>query len=95
MTVQHAAEFQFGHAIGGGFRLQGVATPTDEADAYQLAMEPFLSIERELGFLRLGLMLPLDKVLGPPLASIDGDRRRNQDGLGSWGLLIRTGLRFE
>jgi hypothetical protein len=95
-AIQHAGELQFGHAIGGGLRVQGVALPTfehtrmasiTERDLYQLAMEPFFVIERRLGFLRLGLMLPLDSFLGPPFAASGGG--------GGWGLRLSTGIRIE
>ena len=35
-------------------------------------MEPFFVIERRLGFMRLGLMLPIDSFLGPPFAESGG-----------------------
>jgi hypothetical protein len=95
-ALQHALELQLGHAIGGGLRVQGVALPTFDdtgtksitrGDLYQLAIEPFLAIERRVGFLRAGVMLPLDSFLGPPLVS-------DNDG-GGWGLRLAMGLRIE
>jgi hypothetical protein len=84
-VLQHAAELQFGHSFGGGLRVQGVAV-TDgvfsdyDGDLYQLALEPFMVVRRELGFARLGLMLPIDdSVAGPAFEQ-------------AWGLRLMTGL---
>jgi hypothetical protein len=85
-SFYHAAEFQVGHGIGGGLRLQGVALgPTDVN--YQLAMEPFFQVSRDLGFLRTGIMMPLDHPLGPPF--IEGD------GLGAWGFRFAAGIHVD
>jgi hypothetical protein len=91
VTVPHAFEIQIGHIIGGGLRLQGVWMPsfTDldvshstEGDLYQLAIEPFLAIERKLGFMRMGLMMPIDERLGPAFER-------------AWGFRLAAGLRIE
>jgi hypothetical protein len=107
LAIQHAVEIQFGHALGGGVRLQGAAFPTfedtdtdsfAERDLYQLAFEPFFVIERRAGFLRTGLMLPLDGVLGPPLGSIADDSDigdLGDDQLGAWGFRLTAGVRIE
>ncbi|WP_437831800.1 hypothetical protein [Sorangium sp. So ce1153] len=76
VAIQHAAELQIGHGIGGGLRVQGMALPTFDnvsvrhavaRNLYVLALEPFLTIERKLTFIRAGLLLPFDEELGPPL----------------------------
>ncbi|WP_437287146.1 hypothetical protein [Sorangium sp. So ce406] len=76
VAIQHAVELQLGHGIGGGLRVQGMALPTfDNVDVrhavarnvYVLALEPFLTMERRLTFIRTGLLLPFDEELGPPL----------------------------
>ncbi|MEJ7734865.1 MAG: hypothetical protein WKG00_37465 [Polyangiaceae bacterium] len=107
LSIQHAVEIQFGHALGGGVRLQGAAFPTYEdtdapsfarGDLYQLALEPFFVIERRAGFLRTGLMLPLDGVLGPPLGSVADDPdigELDDDELGAWGFRLTAGVRIE
>ncbi|MEP7125979.1 MAG: hypothetical protein ABJE95_33915 [Byssovorax sp.] len=79
LALQHAVEVQFGGALGGGLRLQGFLFPTNDGpfgtgDIYQLAMEPFLFAEKGTLFARLGLMLPLDKELGPPARNFVGIR---------------------
>jgi hypothetical protein len=90
-VLQHAAEFQVGHEIAGGIRLQGVALPTFEStevgesferDLYQFALEPFFAYEGELLFGRLGVMMPLDGELGPPFEQ-------------SWGLKLAAGVRVD
>ncbi len=83
-VFQHAAELQFGHTFGGGLRVQGVAvTPGVFDDAYQLSVEPFLVVRRELGFARIGLMLPIDdSVAGPAFQQ-------------AWGLRLMTGLHID
>ena len=86
-SLQHAIEVQFGGSFGGGFRLQGFLFPTNDGpfgtgDLYQLAMEPFLFAEKSTLFARLGLMLPLDKELGPPARNFVGIR-------------FATGVRFD
>ena len=89
-SFQHAVEFQFGHAIGGGLRVQGIVVgPSfrlvrggEADDHYQLALSPFFQITREMGFLRTGLMLPMDEQLGPPFER-------------SWGFLVNTGLHID
>jgi len=83
-TFQHAAEIQFGHSIGVGLRVQGVAI-TDQlsTDAYQLGIEPFAVVQREMGFARLGLMFPIDdSTAGPPFEQ-------------AWGLRLWTGLHID
>jgi hypothetical protein len=91
VVLQHAVELQLGHGIGGGLRAQGVALPTfDNVDVrhavarnlYVLSLEPFLVLERKLSFLRLGLLLPFDEELGPPL-----DR--------AWGFRFGAGVRVD
>lgn len=81
LAFQHAAEVQVGHSFGGGLRLQGVAVTSGVFDdPYQLAIEPFVTVRRELGFARVGLMLPLDEsTAGPPFKQ-------------AWGLRLMTGL---
>lgn len=90
-VLQHSAELQIGHTIGAGLRIQGVAMPTfeelgtrhiTEEDLYQFAMEPFFVVERDLAFLRVGLLLPMDAQLGPPLTT-------------SWSVRLATGLRID
>jgi len=90
LAIPHAVEVQFGHELGGGLRVQGVALPTlDDAgqstsfdgDLYQLALEPFFSYEGDLAFARAGIMMPLDGQLGPPFVQ-------------SWGFRLGTGVRL-
>jgi hypothetical protein len=50
-------------------------------DLYQSALEPFLVIERPSLFGRMGVMMPLDELLGPPFANV-------------WGFRLSTGARF-
>jgi hypothetical protein len=83
----HAFEVQLGHTVGGGLRIQGVATATD--DAYQFAMSPFFVVQQELGFVRTALMLPIDNDLGP--AFDDSDR----ESLGAWGFLLSLGIHLD
>lgn len=80
-TLQHAAEFQVGHSIGGGLRLQGVAVTEDLLpDAYQFSIEPFFVVRREIGFARIGLMLPIDdSIAGPAFEQ-------------AWGLRLGAGI---
>jgi hypothetical protein len=88
-SIEHAAELQLGHHIGGGLRLQGVALPTYEnselrffdGDLYQFAIEPFFAFEGDLLFARAGLLLPIDELLGPPLVQ-------------SFALRLATGFRI-
>ncbi|WP_437754974.1 hypothetical protein [Sorangium sp. So ce1389] len=91
VAIQHAAELQVGHGIGGGLRVQGMALPTFDnvsvrhavaRNLYVLALEPFLTIERKLTFLRAGLLLPLDEELGPPLDH-------------TWGFRFSAGVRVD
>lgn len=95
LVIQHAAELQVGHTLGGGLRLQGVAIPTGEdygvnyplldrggGDLYQLAVEPFLAAEGELLFARLGILMPLDEELGPPFDV-------------SWGFRMKAGFHID
>jgi hypothetical protein len=90
-AVQEAIEIQIGHALGGGVRVQGAAFPTfdnldlrheTERDLFQLAIEPFVVLERRVAFLRMGLLLPIDAELGPPLER-------------SWGFRFSGGVRVE
>ncbi len=83
----HAVELQLGHGIGAGLRLQGVAIGPGK-DNYQFAMIPFFVVSRDLGFLRLGIMMPLDEELGPPFD-------RDAGGAGAWGWLVNTGLHID
>jgi hypothetical protein len=91
LAVQHAAEIQVGHWLGGGLRVQGIALPTfDNVDVrhavarnlYVFSIEPFLTLERKYAFLRTGLVLPFDEELGPPLSH-------------TWGFQLTAGLRVE
>ncbi|WP_438016595.1 hypothetical protein WMF18_38245 [Sorangium sp. So ce315] len=91
LAIQHAAELQIGHGIGGGLRVQGMALPTFDnvsvrhavaRNLYVLALEPFLAIERRYTFLRAGLLLPLDEELGPPLDH-------------TWGFRLGAGVRVD
>lgn len=83
-VFQHAGEVQIGHSIGGGLRVQGVAVTSDVFDdAYQVSVEPFFVVRRELGFARIGLMLPIDdSVAGPAFEQ-------------AWGLRLMTGLHID
>jgi hypothetical protein len=83
-TFQHALEVQVGHSIGGGVRLQGVAvTDALSPDAYQFAIEPFLALDRRLGYARLGLLMPLaDNESGPAFKQ-------------AWGLRLWAGLHLD
>lgn len=83
-TLQHALELQFGHSFGGGLRVQGVAaTESLISDAYQLSVEPFVVVKRELGFARLGIMLPLDEsTAGPAFEQ-------------AWGLRLAAGIHID
>lgn len=80
-SFQHALELQLGHEIGGGVRLQGVVIGPGE-DNYQFAISPFFGLWKDLGFVRLGLMLPVDAELGPPFER-------------SWGFLLDTGIHID
>ncbi|WP_129580161.1 MULTISPECIES: hypothetical protein [Sorangium] len=91
VAIQHAAELQIGHGIGGGVRVQGVALPTFDnvgirhavaRNLYVLALEPFVAIERKAAFLRAGLLLPFDEELGPPLDH-------------TWGFHLTAGVRTD
>lgn len=83
-ALQHAAELQYGHSIGAGLRIQGVAiTPDLLDDAYQLAIEPFFVVKRELGFARLGLMMPIDESAAGPAFER------------AWGLRLAAGLHID
>jgi len=77
----HSFEAQFGHEIGGGLRLQGVVVGPG-SDNYQFAISPFFVVTRDLGFVRVGLMLPVDEELGPALER-------------SWGMLINAGIHID
>ena len=79
-AFQHAFEVQIGHNIGGGLRLQGVFVGSFEE--YQFAMQPFLYLSRELGFLRTGPMMPFNEPLGPPFEQ-------------SWGFLLEAGIHID
>jgi len=80
-AIQHAVEVQAGHTFYGGLRLQGYLSPTFD-DKYQLAVEPFVGVEKKLLYARLGLMLQIDERLGPPAENFIG-------------LRFSTGVRFE
>lgn len=80
-AFQHAVEIQLGHSIGGGLRVQGVVVGPGD-DNYQFALSPFFVIRRDLGFLRMGLMLPMDEELGPPFVQ-------------TWGFLLATGIHID
>ncbi len=83
-TLQHAVEIQYGHGLGVGLRVQGVAISDQlSTDAYQLAVEPFAVVQRRMGFARLGLMIPIDdSTAGPPFEQ-------------SWGFRLWTGLHID
>lgn len=83
-TFQHAVEVQYGHKLGVGLRVQGVAISDALVDdAYQLAVEPFAVVRRDLGFARLGLMIPIDpSTAGPPFEQ-------------SWGLRLWAGFHID
>jgi hypothetical protein len=89
LVLQHAAEIQLGHFVGGGLRIQGVALPTFdettyrilEQDLYQFAFEPFFAIQHDEVFARFGLVMPADEALGPPFK-------------GTWGARFDLGLPF-
>lgn len=81
--LQHAFELQYGHAVGGGIRLQGVWLASLEGDEnYQMAMEPFFTVEHKLLFARAALVLPLTEGLGPPFEEY-------------WGVKLATGIRLD
>jgi hypothetical protein len=91
VVIMHAVEAQVGHTFSGGLRLQGVAMPTfkhveggsfTEGDLYQAAMEPFFQVQQPRYFFRTGMMMPLDKTLGPPF-------------VGSFGFRVGFGVRLE
>ena len=78
-AIQHAVELQLGHVIGGGLRYQGVGMVTEgfsgsKDDRYQATLEPFLRLQRDPIFARLGVMMPLDKPLGAPFENGWGAR---------------------
>jgi hypothetical protein len=77
----HAAEVQLGHGIGGGLRIQGVVLGPGK-DNYQAALGPFFAIRRDLGFLRTGFLMPLNKPLGPPFEK-------------SWGFQLAAGVHID
>ena len=61
VLFQHAAEVQYGHSLGAGLRIQGVANSFGTGDDYQGAFEPFVFVRREMGYARLGLIKTLDE----------------------------------
>jgi hypothetical protein len=83
-TLQHAAEIQIGHDVGGGLRIQGMAMPTYaettyglktlEEDLYQFAFEPFFAVQHDKLSFRFGVVLPVDGKLGPPFSGTWGGR---------------------
>ncbi len=77
----HSAEIQVGHRVGGGVRLQGVVVGPG-SDHYQFAVSPFFALSRAFGALRLGLMMPADKPLGPPFKN-------------TWGFLADVALHID
>lgn len=83
-TFQHAAEIQYGHGVGVGLRVQGVAISDQlSPDAYQFSVEPFAVVQRDMGFARLGLLLPIDdSIAGPPFEQ-------------AWGLRLWTGFHID
>lgn len=91
LTLQNAFELQVGQAIGGGLRVQAVVMPTwedtendldVEGDLAQLALEPFFAYEGETLASRIGLMIPLDELAGPPFET-------------AWGFRVGFGLRLD
>lgn len=91
LTLQNAFELQIGQAIGGGLRVQAVVMPTwedaendlgIEGDLAQMAFEPFFSYEGDALASRIGLMLPVDELAGPPFET-------------AWGLRVGFGLRLD
>lgn len=83
-TFQHAVELQYGHSIGAGIRLQGVAvTDQLQKDPYQFSIEPFAVVRKEMGFARLGLLMPLaDTWSGPAFKQ-------------AWGLRVWAGIHID
>jgi hypothetical protein len=87
-ALQHAVELQYGHSLGFGLRVQGVAATedairSDAYDPYQLSIEPFVVARRAMGFARLGLLMPVDgSVAGPAFGQ-------------AWGLRLFAGLHID
>lgn len=75
--VQNSLEIQYGHELGVGLRLQGLAP----VDGYQVAAEPFFTMERGAAFFRGGIMMPMNAPFGPPFSV-------------SWGARIALGMRL-
>jgi hypothetical protein len=82
LTLQHAAEVQYGHSLGVGVRLQGVGYTFGRDDIYQAAIEPFVVLRRELGFARLGVMKTLNEESGSPYRD-------------AWGARLSTGIHID
>lgn len=67
LLFRHAVELQYGHALGVGIRYQGVANSFGgfasniAEDLYQGSVEPFVVVNRDAGFVRLGLLKTLDE----------------------------------
>ncbi len=67
LLFRHAVELQYGHSLGVGLRYQGVANSFGgfsariAEDLYQGTVEPFVVVNREAGFARLGFLKTLDE----------------------------------
>ena len=67
LLFRHAVEVQYGHALGVGLRYQGVANSFGgfslniAEDLYQGTVEPFVVVNRDAGFARLGFLKTLDE----------------------------------
>jgi hypothetical protein len=66
-----------------GARLQFVWIPTSDGDNAQTAVEPYVLFDLKPGFVRLGLLMNLDKPLG---FAFDAD--------GYWGVRLAAGFEF-
>lgn len=87
LYLQNAVELQSRGPVGGGFRLQGVLSPTQIADnqgSFILSTEPFFYIEKKLAFLRFGLLLPF----------AIGDSAPSSRGL-NYCVRLTTGIRLD
>lgn len=67
LLFRHAVEVQYGHSLGVGIRYQGVANSFGgfarnvAEDLYQATVEPFVVVNRDAGFARLGFLKTLDE----------------------------------
>jgi hypothetical protein len=81
-AFDHSLELQVGHGIGGGLRYQGVVLGPNTDDPYHAALQPFLVVSRELGFVRTGIQFPLNEPLGPAFEN-------------SWGFHFAAGVHVD